>query len=126
MQFAEEVDLPRAPQADRILMRSAVSRSGRTWRTRTAIGGRHADLRKEIRALDAVQRLVLRDAQRRDAQVAIARERQLHHALEARILDEVAPADVDGIGRTGRVLVGRPGGIRRSDWRCRSLVSGLQ
>jgi hypothetical protein len=54
-----------------------------------------AHLRKQRRALDAVLRAHLLDVQRGDAQVAVVRERDLDQPLQARIAEELTPADLD-------------------------------
>ena len=89
--------------------------------------GNSPDLRKEPGALDAVLGLRFAHVQRRHAQVAVVRERDLDQPLQPRILHEVAPADLGGgrgipvvaalVGRTAREIAGdgrsRPPVVRR-------------
>jgi hypothetical protein len=93
----EEIDLPgdRRRHGIRVLHDRRTARREALGRARRRAVGRHAHLRKQRRALDAVLRAHLLDVQRRDAQVAVVRERDLDQPLQARIAEELAPPDLD-------------------------------
>ena len=65
------------------------------------------DLRKQRGRLNAELRLQQLDVQHRDAQVAIVPQRDLDQLLQARVGEEVAPADVAGRRRAPAVRSSR-------------------
>ena len=108
---AEQVEFPRRRQADVVGRRDVAARRHRQ-RIRQALtitGTRRIERREQPRARDLVLRARRLDVQHRYAQVAVVLQRDLDQPLQARIDEELAPADG---GRSLPVRAARAGRTR--------------